>query len=391
MKVSSEKVRGLLVPIISVLLGLILGAIIMVAFGYNPLLGYSSMVKGSLTNMRSIGEVLRQATPLIFTALGFSVASAAGFFNIGLSGQALAGWIASIWVALSFPNMPKVFLVLLCIVVGAAAGAIAAAIPGFLRAFFGTSEVIVTIMLNYVILYLSTFFLQNVMPESFRSSLDSTFPISQNATLRIPALTQLFGGSRISGGLFLALIALVVVWFIIKKTTLGFEIRSVGLNPFASEYAGMSAKKTIVMSMVISGALCGLGGVVEGLGTYQNFFVQTASLSIGFDGMAVSLLGSGSSIGILLSAILFSILKIGGLSMQTAAQIPYEIVSVVIASIIFFVGASYMIKVFLDKIGKKKPEAVVAVATTGDANTSAPVKPAESASVDSKKDAGGEK
>ena len=113
-----------------------------------------------------------------------------------------------------------------------------------------------------------------------------------------------------------------------KKTTLGFEIRSVGLNPFASEYAGMSSKRTIVLSMVISGALAGLGGVVEGLGTYQNFFVQTTSLSIGFDGMAVSLLGSGSAIGILLSAILFSILKIGGLGMQTGAGVPFEIVNV---------------------------------------------------------------
>ena len=382
MKLSREKVNSLLVPILSVVLGLLLGAIIMVAFGYNPLLGYSSMIKGSLTNMRTIGEVLRQATPLIFTALGFSVASAAGFFNIGLSGQALSGWIVSIWVALAFPNMPKALLVPLCVLAGAAAGAIAAAIPGFLRAFFGTSEVIVTIMLNYVILYLSTFFMQTVMPESFRSSLDSTYPITANGSLRIPWLSDLFGGSRISGGIFLALIGLVLVWFIMKKTTLGFEIRSVGLNPFASEYAGMSAKKTIVMSMVLSGTLAGLGGVVEGLGTYQNFFVQTASLSIGFDGMAVSLLGGGSSIGILLSAILFSILKIGGLGMQTAAQIPYEIVSVVIASIIFFVGANYMIKVVLNKIGKKKPEAVAAAAVAT---------PGASPAAGADKKAGGEK
>lgn len=191
--------------------------------------------------------------------------------------------------------------------------------------------------------------LQSVMSESLRTSLDSSNQISANASLRLPWLTQLFGGSRVNAGLILALIALVLVWFLMKKTTLGYEIRSVGLNPFASEYAGMSSKRTIVMSMVISGALAGLGGVVEGLGTYQNFFVQTTSLSIGFDGMAVSLLGSGSALGILLSALLFSVLKIGGLGMQTGANIPFEIVNVSIALIIFFVGISYVIRVALTK------------------------------------------
>lgn len=356
----NEKIRNILVPILSVVMGLILGAILMLAFGYNPINGYSSMLTAALGNQRSIGETLRQATPLIFTALGFSVANSAGFFNIGLSGQALCGWVVSVWTALAFPDLPKLILLPLAVILGALAGAVAAAIPGLLRAFFGTSEVIVTIMMNYILLYLSTFMLQNVMPDHFRSSLDATVAISPNATLRMPWLTQLFGGSRVSGGLFLALVAIFVVWFLMKKTTLGYEIRSVGLNPHASEYAGMSSKRTIVMSMIISGALAGLGGVAEGLGTYHNFFVQTTSLSIGFDGMAVSLLGSGSPIGILLSALLFSILKIGGLGMQTIAEIPFEIVNVSIALIIFFVGINFVIRLAMAKLmpGKKQEEIV---------------------------------
>lgn len=345
----NEKIRNILVPILSVIIGLVLGAILMLSFGYNPITGYGSMLDAALGNQRSIGETLRQATPLIFTALGFSVANSAGFFNIGLSGQALAGWLTSVWVALLLPELPKLVLLPLAVLLGALAGAVAAAIPGLLRAYFGTSEVIVTIMMNYILLYVSTYMLQSVMSESLRTSLDSSNQISANASLRLPWLTQLFGGSRVSAGLILALVALVLVWFLMKKTTLGYEIRSVGLNPFASEYAGMSSKRTIVMSMVISGALAGLGGVVEGLGTYQNFFVQTTSLSIGFDGMAVSLLGSGSALGILLSALLFSVLKIGGLGMQTGANIPFEIVNVSIALIIFFVGISYVIRVALTK------------------------------------------
>lgn len=353
-----EKIRNLLVPIISVIFGFLLGAIIMLIFGYNPGLAYESMLKAGLGNMRSIGEVLRQASPLIFTALGFAVASAAGFFNIGLSGQALCGWVSSIWVALAFPGLPKPVLVVLCVVVGAIAGALAGAIPGALRAFFGTSEVITTIMLNYVFLYVSTYMIHNVFPKTFMVNKDSTNMIGDAASLRVMWLTRAFSGSRVSMGLFLALLALIAVWFIMKKTTLGFEIRAVGLNPFASEYAGMSSRKTIVLSMMLSGTLAGLGGVIEGLGTYQNFFVQTASLSIGFDGMAVSLLGSNSPIGILFAALLFSVLKIGGLGMQTGANVPFEIVNIVIASIIFFVGINYAIRLLVAKTGGKKKATV---------------------------------
>ena len=145
-----------------------------------------------------------------------------------------------------------------------------------------------------------------------------------------------------------------------KKTTLGFEIRSVGLNPFASEYAGMSSKRTIILSMMISGTLSGLCGAVQGLGTFQNFFIQNTSLSIGFDGMAVSLLGAGSSIGILLSALLFGMLKLGGQGMPLIAGVPTELVDVVIAAIIFFVGISYLIRFLLAKAsGSKKEVAIV--------------------------------
>lgn len=356
----NAKIRNILVPVLSVILGLVIGAIIMAAFGFNPVIGYQSMLNASLGNLRSIGETLRQATPLIFTALGFSIANSAGFFNIGLSGQALCGWLASVSLALVFPDLPKIILLPLCIIAGALAGALAAAVPGVLRAYFGTSEVIVTIMMNYIVLYLSTFILQGVMPESFRSSLDSSNRITENASLSMDSLSRFFGGSRVNAGLFLALFGLVVVWFIMKKTTLGYEIRAVGLNPNASEYAGMSSKRTIILSMVLSGTFAGLGGVVEGLGTYQNFFVQTESLSIGFDGLAVSLLGAGSSIGILLAALLFSVLQIGGLGMQTGAGVPFEIVNVVIALIIFFVAISYIMRVLLAKImpDKRKEEVV---------------------------------
>ncbi|EOH85261.1 ABC transporter permease [Enterococcus asini ATCC 700915] len=363
---TSEKIRNLLVPVIAVLLGFLIGGIVMAAFGYNPIEGYSQMFKTAFLNPqthqinpRNIGEIFVTAAPLIFTALGFSVANSAGFFNIGLSGQALCGWVASIWLALSLPDVPKGLLVPVVLLVGALAGALAAAVPGVLRALFGTSEVIVTIMMNYIILYGANHIVTHVMSKDLISNTGKTKLVGQNATLQTEFLRNLTQGSRLNIGIFLALIFLVLTWFLMKKTTLGFEIRSVGLNPDASEYAGMSSKRTIIFSMVISGFLAGLGGVIYGLGTFQYYFSQGSSLSIGFDGMAVSLLGSGSSIGILLSALLFSVLKLGGAGMQMI-NIPSELVDVDIAIIIFFVGISFVIRFVLAKFfGNKRQVAVV--------------------------------
>lgn len=339
----SEKTKKILVPITSVIAGFLVGAIIMMIWSYNPIQAYSSMFESALGNMNGIGETIREATPLIFTAIGFSIASTAGFFNIGLPGQAQAGWLTSIWIVLANPHMPKIILLPLAIIAGAFAGAIIAGIAGYLRAYFDTNEVITTIMLNYIVLYSCQYLMQQIMPQSFRIDTDTTKTISENGSLHINWLSELFGSSRINGGIFLALIALVGFWFLMKKTTLGFEIKAVGLNPFASRYAGMSTKKNIITSMLLSGAFAGMGGVVQGLGTYQNYFTQTTSVDIGWDGLSVSLLGSGTAWGILIAALLFSILKIGGLGMQTAAGIPYEIVSIVIAAIIFFVAINYVV------------------------------------------------
>lgn len=344
----------ILVPVLSVLLGFLLGAVIMLIFGYDPILGYQAMFETAFRSRQNMSEILVSAAPLIFTALGFAVASTAGFFNIGLSGQAMAGWISSIWVALLLPDLTKWVALPVAILVGVLFGAITAAIPGILRAYFGTSEVIVTIMMNYIILNVSNYLANSVMKSSLMANKGVTKDIGANASLQTKFLSDISEGSRLNWGIALAVVALIVIWFVMKKTTLGFEIQSVGLNPFASEYAGMNNRRTAVLSMLISGALAGLGGVVYGLGTFQNFSTQGQSLSIGFDGMAVSLLGGGSSIGIFLAAILFSILKLGGQGMPLIAEVPTELVDVVIASIIFFVGISYLIYFLLGK-RKAKP------------------------------------
>lgn len=344
-----QKYRGVFVPILTVIIGLLVGALIMLAFNYNPIAGYKALYEGALGNPFYRGQTIRAATPLIFTGLGFAVASTAGFFNIGLAGQALVGWLVSVWIGVSFPEGPKIIVLPLAVLGGMAAGALWAAIAGFLKAFFNTSEVIVTIMLNYVAVYISDYVVRNIMTDR----MDSSPRVGDNASLDIQWLTDLTENSTIHGGIFLAIIGVVVVYIIMKRTTIGLEFEAVGLNRHAANYAGMNAKKNIILAMVISGGLAGLGGVMSGLGEFGNIFMQNGvAPAIGFDGMAVALLGANNPIGVLFSAFLFGALKTGGNAMPLA-KVPQEVVSIVTGSIIFFVGSSYIITYFIDK--RKKP------------------------------------
>lgn len=341
----SKQTQRWAVPLIAVFLGMLLGAVLMLIFGYNPFWAYNDLLYTAFGSIKNIGEIFRAMGPLILIALGFSVASKAGFFNIGLPGQALIGWVMAGWFALSFSDLPKPISVLCTIVIGLVAGGLAAAVPGILRAYLGTSEVIVTIMMNYIILYSTQYLIQDVFSDSIMRTTEATIKVSQNASYQIEWLSNLTNHSRINIGIFIALIAVVIVWFMMKKTTLGYEITSVGINPHASEYAGMSSKRLIITSMVISGALAGLGGTVEGLGTFENVYTQTSSLSIGWDGMAVSLLAINNAIGIPFAAFLYAVLSVGKTGM---IGVPSEIVDVISAFIIFFVGSDYIIRRFLN-------------------------------------------
>lgn len=323
----------------------------MLIFGYNPIQAYSHMIFDVFANPYSIGEALTQATLLIFTGLAFDVASKAGFFNIGLAGQFLFGWLTSITFALQFPDLPRIILVPASLIVGSLAGALYAGIAGFLRAYFGTSEVIVTIMLNHTMMRISNHMANFVIGTGSR-----TEKVSENASLAVGWLTQLTDFSRLNMGIFIATAAVIIYSIFMKHTTAGYEIKAVGLNPDASVYAGMNAKKNIILSMLISGGLAGLGGAINGLGTFRNLFVVGNLPSEGFDGIAVALLGLGNPIGIVLSSILFGILKTGSSFMSSRAGVPDEMSEIVIASIVFFVGAYYLIEWIIEKVTDRKKE-----------------------------------
>ena len=351
----NAQLKKILVPVIAVLAGFLLGAIIMLIVGFNPIYGYEDLFASALGNPIAIGNTLQTAGPLILTALGFAVAMKVGLFNIGMSGQAVAGWITSVWVALSFPGLPPYLLIPLCVVMGMLAGALMGLIPGVLRAFLGTSEVIVTIMMNYVIMYFANWLVLSVMSKKIiqANAVNMTKQIPANASFRTSWLSALTGNSTLNIGFFMMIIALIVVAVLMSRTTLGFEINAVGLNPNASEYAGISAKRTIIVSMLMAGALSALGGVVYGMGYMQNFVTQTSTLDIGFNGMAVALLGENSPVGILFAGLLFSVLQQGAPGMA-ADSIPPQIMDIVTAAIIFFIAIKFVIEKLLPKVREAK-------------------------------------
>ncbi|OZU90262.1 branched-chain amino acid ABC transporter permease [Virgibacillus indicus] len=344
----SNKLFTILIPIISVLLGLIAGAIIMLISGYNPILGYTALWNGAFGDAFTMGETVRRITPLLLTGLAVAFAFRTGLFNIGAEGQVIVGWLAAVWVGLAI-DAPMIIHLPLAILASLAAGALWGFIPGLLKAKLGVHEVIVTIMMNYIALYSVNEIIRNVLTEQETT----TDAISPSASLASEWLQGLTYFSRMHYGILIALFAAVTMWFIIQRTTIGYELKAVGFNQHASKYAGMNVSKNIILSMVISGAFAGLAGAMEGLGTYGTISIMSGFTNLGFDGIAVALLGANNAFGVILAAILFGVLKEGAGQMPTGAGVPTELVDIIIALIIFFVASSYIIRWILLRFKKE--------------------------------------
>ena len=344
----SNRVINLLVPIISVILGLLVGAIVMLVSGYDPVAGYIALWNGIFGDTYTIGETIRQITPYLLAGLAVAFAFRTGLFNIGVEGQLIMGWVAAAYVGYAFEGLPKIIHLPLALIAAAAAGAFWAFIAGVLKAKFNVHEVIATIMLNYTALHIT-----NALIKMWSGG-DRTDKIQESASLRSPWLESLTDYSRLHWGIVVALIMVFVMWFILERTTRGFELKAVGFNQNAAEYAGMNVKKNIVLAMTISGMFAGLGGAMEALGTFGYAAVKGGFTGIGFDGIAVALLGANTPLGVIFGASLFGSLKFGALNMPNEAGIPIEIVSIIIALIIFFVASGYVIRLLLEKFGNKK-------------------------------------
>lgn len=310
---------------------------------------YTALFRGSVyntrgadfdANIRPLTETLKFAAPLIAAGLGVGLAFRAALFNIGGRGQMLLAGAAAGWVGYQF-DLPWPIHLTLAIVAGMAAGALWAGLAGFLKARTGAHEVILTIMLNYVAFYLVFYALskQSLLqaPGSFNPK---SLPMKESATM-----PKLLGDQfNLHLGFILALVAVAVVWWILNRSALGFRIRAVGLNPTAARAAGINVGRTYTTVMLIAGALVGLAGANQVLGTVTSGITVDLDAGIGFDAITVALLGRSRPLGILGAGLLFGAFKAGGFAMQASQDIPVDIVLVVQSLIVLFIAAPPLIQ-----------------------------------------------
>ena len=353
--------RQLVVPVLSLVTALVVGALVIIlsdpefiarvgsdpgaalAAGFGSVGGaYSGLLEGSIGNpFRDIGpvtETLLRATPLILAGLAVALGFRAGLFNIGAEGQIYIGGLFATAVGISFPDLPLLIHLPLAVLAGFVGGAVWGFIPGILKARTGAHEVITTIMLNYV----SYSIVDLALRQVFFQLPGRDDPISKNI-LPSAALPRLLADERLHWGLILALVAAVAVWWLLFRSTKGFEFRAVGLNPSAARYAGMSISRTIVVAMMISGGLAGLAGTSEIIGTNLRL-TPNFSPNWGFDAIAIALLGGSRPLGVVFSAILFGALRAGAAPMQAQTGIPIDLVVVIQGLVILFIAAPALVR-----------------------------------------------
>jgi general nucleoside transport system permease protein len=332
-----------LVPSAAILLALIVGAVIMIASsplvdGFDPLLpltAYSALVAGSVGSSNAIVNTLVQATPLVLTGLAVGIGFKAGLFNIGAQGQFLIGGLAAAAVGVATGAFPPIAAIPMAIGAAMLAGLAYGFIPGFLKAFTGAHEVVTTIMLNYIAIYIIAWAASGPLRGA-----DVGF--ARTDTITSAALPVIAGREGHIGILFAAAAVPILTW-ILFRSTLGFEIRTVGANPDAARYAGMRPRYLIILTMSIAGLLAGLAGATEILGVVGHMPAAYAT-SVGFDAIAVALLGRAHPVGILFAGLLFGAMRAGAGLMQIQAGIPVQMVNVLQAVILFFLAAEVIVR-----------------------------------------------
>jgi len=342
--------ESFLVPVAAIILGLLTGAVAMLAGGFNPIQAYASLVEKVFGSSYNFGETIRQITPLIFTGLSVAFAFRTGLFNIGAEGQFIIGMIASTAVGISF-DLPAYIHAPLAVIAGALAGGLWGAIAGWLKAARGVNEVITTIMLNWIALYFANYVVKAFYLQEGQQRSEM---IKDSASISFAWLSQMFDSARLHWGTLLAILAAVFFYILLWKTKSGFELRAVGLNPHASEYAGMNVNRNVVNAMFVGGMFAGIGGACEILGVFHYQSIMAAQPGYGFDGIAVALIGGNTPLGVILGAILFGMLTFGAAGMKFGAGVPVELIRVVISSVIFFVAAHGIVKFFIKPLLQKK-------------------------------------
>ena len=346
-----------LVPFLAIFTAVVVGGLVILSVSGNPIQAYLGLLEGSFGSMKALSETAVWATPYIFAGLAVALAFKGGLFNIGAEGQLAVGAVFSALIGYALPewlgfSLPMIIHLPLTILVGMLMGGLWAGIVGALKAYTGGHEVINTIMMNYIALNTASFLLNGVMKDRSPTNVIARTPlIADNA--RIPPIMD---GLRVHWGFVFALLVAFLIWWLLNKTTFGFEIRTVGLNPDAAKYAGINVKRTIVLTMALSGMLAGLAGAVEVTGLNYRHELGF-SIGYGYDAIAIALLGKSHPLGVVLAAFLFAAMRNGATRMQFLTQMPVDLISMIQAFILLFVAADAIIR-YIYRI-KSKGERVV--------------------------------
>lgn len=341
--------------LISIVLGFVVGAIVLSIAGYNPIEAYGHLVEGIFRTPRNMGWAIVNSTPIILTGLGVCFAFQTGLFNMGAEGQFIIGSIVGFLLG-HLLNLPPILHVIVTIIVAMIVGAVYGSLAGFIKAKFGIHEVISTIMLNWIAYYFQNFIVYRFIKPNTMGSMDikdsAKITLIENAAQKYDGFIGQFFKAPIHLGIILAILAVIIVWYILNKTTLGYQLKAVGLNREASEYGGINAKNKIVQSMAISGAICSLAGVTQILGYTYSLPILSSMENYGFDGLAVSLLASNNPIGTIFSGLFFGGIKYAGSNLQRAMGVPSELISIIIGTIILFTAIPLVFRILRAKFTK---------------------------------------
>lgn len=329
-----NRLKQLQKPIICLLLAIFTGWIILLLAGYDAIAAFSALYSASFGSVKVFTVMLNKSTPILFCALAYAIAQRGNLMNIGCDGQLCAGAILSSVVAIYLGNLPSIILIPLTMLAGIIGGMIWAFVPVYLKVKNGVSEVITTIMFNYIAAYLVAYLISGPMKD-LNSTQNISWTISSNAML-----TVLFTNTKLHAGFIIAAILAILLYFFLFKTTYGYEIRAVGYNRTAARTAGISDKKTMISTMLLSGAIAGLGGAIEIMGTTY-YLIGTVTDSYGFTAIAVSMLASNNPIAIIFSSMLFGFLRNGSSAMQRLADISSSYVDVFEGILIIFIAIAF--------------------------------------------------
>ena len=355
-KRASLKSSPLVFTLVSILLGLIVGAIVLALAGYNPLSAYQKIIGGIFKSPRNVGWAIVNSTPIILTGLGVCFAFKTGLFNMGAEGQFIIGTTVGFLLGY-LVDLPPVIHVFVTVVVALLAGSIYGGIAGFVKAKFGIHEVISTIMLNWIAFYLQNFVVYRYrMPNSmssFEVKESAKITLVKNAAQKYVGIFGQFFKAPIHMGIIFAIVCAILIYFILAKTSLGYKLKAVGLNKEASEYGGINVNNKIIQSMAISGAICSLAGVSQILGYTYSLPILSAMENFGFDGLAVALLASNNPIGCIFSGIFLGSIKYAGGNLQRSMGVPSELISIIIGTIILFTAIPLIFRILKAKMNKK--------------------------------------